>query len=129
MPRSCAPASPEPDGAPAAVLLGRCLAASEGCGATLRELRLWGNRVGPGGARGLGEGLRRNAVLEVLDLAHNPVAAAGAACLAMALLFNWRLGRLNLDSCGVQVPAGPVACRRYGTREAVESTDTELEKL
>ncbi len=90
----------------AAALLARCLAACGGGGASLLELRLWGNRVGPAGARALAEGLRRNNRLRELDVSHNPVGPAGAACIGMALHFNTALQRLNLDCCDAQVGTG-----------------------
>ena len=96
-------------------LLGRCLASRTGGGGTLEELRLWGNRVGPGGARALADGLRRNSRLRELDLSHNPVGPVGTACIGMAMHFNTSLQRLNLNSCCAQASFAclEVSMRKY----------------
>ena len=68
--------------------------------ASLRELYLEGNRIGPTGAEALGASLRSSR-LEKLGLALNPIGPQGAVHLAAALKHNTALVSLDLAFCKI----------------------------
>lgn len=69
--------------------------------ASLRELRLEGNRIGAAGAMALARALTVNEALETLTLALNPIGPDGAKALASAIKHNPTLAHLDLADCGI----------------------------
>jgi hypothetical protein len=77
-------------------------ALGHGHGVALRQLTLRGNRIGPVGARALGDRVVRH--LESLDIAANKLFDAGGVLIAAALGSASRLERLDMSSCYLGEP-------------------------
>ena len=67
------------------------------CG-QLTTLKLWGNEIGPEGARAIGEWLRDHRTLKELWLGENKIGAEGAKALADALRVNYSLTVLYVEN-------------------------------
>ena len=87
------------------------------CG-QLTELRLAVNEIGPEGARAIGEWLRDNRSLKVLDLTGNKIGAEGAKALADALRVNDLSPNFMSVSTGWMTRARRCCATRSRTRAA-----------
>lgn len=64
---------------------------------------LYNNEAGDAGAQAIGEGLKANKAVTMLNLGRNRIGAAGAQALGAALTTNTALAHLSLDSNEISV--------------------------